>query len=30
MFQLRNLGASKPTYVEKLLDQMVLTVNPFF
>ena len=30
LFQLRNLGASKPTYVEKLLDQMVLTVNPFF
>jgi len=30
LFQLRNLGAAKPTYVEKSLDQMVLTVNPFF
>lgn len=30
LFQLQNLGLSKPTYVDKSLDQMLLTVNPIF
>lgn len=30
LFQLCDLGAAKPTYVEKSLDQMILSVDPFF